>query len=208
MAQHRLEKTKGSSDFLPPGWHRIVAVGLAGINMDSLTIKVSGGYSEHEADLIHLAREALAKRPRLVTYNGGPFDLSVLRHRAMVHRVDLLALYGGPNLKQWDRYLYRYGDAHLDLADALSGYGASPRMRLDEVAQLCGFDGKGDVTGADVLDLWLDEQHTTIRDYVQRDAVLTLRVALRYLLTQGRLAPDRERLALDALDRHLDGVPT
>jgi len=202
MARHRVAETEGRSDFLAPGLHRIVGVGLAGVNPDSGAVKIEARCDEDEGSLIGFAVGALAKRPTLITYNGGGFDLPVLRYRALIHGLAIPVLYGAPGDKQWERYDYRYGDRHIDLADVLSGYGASSRMKLDEIAQLCGL-GEKPMSGADVWPAWLAGERERIRGYVEDDTVKTLRLFLRWQASRGRLPPDQ----LLALEEALNGVP-
>lgn len=193
----RRAETKGDSDFLKPAFWRVAAIGLAGLDTETGRVKLEARAGEDEAQLIARVAAALSRRPHLVTFNGSGFDLPVLRYRAFVEGNPLAALYGPAGQKPWDSYLTRYGDKHVDLADALSGYGASPRLKLRELAALCGLEAKTDGDGSQVLGWWRAGDLPRIERYVQDDAVLTLVVWLRWQETMGRLPPER-RVALEA----------
>lgn len=205
MAAARLEATKGNSDFLVPGLHRIVAVGLAGIDTITATVRIEAHCEADEPALVELTHAALAKGPRLLTWNGNSFDLPVLRYRALRHGIPLPDLYGPENAKPWEQYQNRYGERHIDLADVLSGYGAAPRMRLDDVALLCGLAPKP-MHGAEVFEAWLAGELERIRGYVESDAVTALRLALRWELSRGRLTPGELERLEKAIDTALEPV--
>ena len=88
--------------------------------------------------------------PRLVTWNGRSFDAAVLKQRSLIH---------GLTAHNWHRtdprfgYDYRYeSNWHCDLMDALSDFGASPRLGLDEAARALGLPGKWNGCGAVVAE--------------------------------------------------------
>ena len=189
MRGYWLNKTQGRSDFLPPVFHRVVAVGSARYETDGREIRDFSAWSVATGDergCLVAALRLLEGRPQLVTWNGGGFDLAVLRHRCLTHGVSLLPFYA-PRERGQDDYLYRYGRAHVDLMDTLSGYGAAPRSALHDVAVACGLPGKGDVTGADVESLVRDGKWEELRRYVEQDAVTTLLLHLRFEAVTGRL---------------------
>jgi predicted PolB exonuclease-like 3'-5' exonuclease len=62
--------------------------------------------------------------------------------------------------------------------------------RLDELAKLCGYPGKIDVKGDQVVDLWLDRNITRIVEYNQLDTINTYLVWLRMVHFAGRIAED------------------
>jgi predicted PolB exonuclease-like 3'-5' exonuclease len=67
-----------------------------------------------EAELLQCFVDRIDElRPQLVTYNGGSFDLPVLRYRAMMRRVCAPGLASRP-------YFNRYTNDALDLCDALA----------------------------------------------------------------------------------------
>lgn len=189
-ARHR-EKTQGRSDFPPPLWWRVVAVGLATYDPETGGTKAAARASADESDLIRWALSALRSQPRLLSFNGRGFDLPVLMHRAMAHALPAEALFGSRAAKQWDTYGYRFGGPHLDVMDRLTGYGAGGAAGLHELAVACGLPGKGAVTGADVEDLFEADAWDAIKCYVKDDVQQTLDLGLRLARVMGELRPER-----------------
>ena len=66
--------------------------------------------------------------PRLVSWNGGGFDLPVLHYRAMAHGVAARRYWQADGIDargdkfHYNRYTSRYHDRHLDLMDSLAMY--------------------------------------------------------------------------------------
>ncbi|CAJ0855277.1 hypothetical protein AMST5_00818 [freshwater sediment metagenome] len=67
-----------------------------------------------------------------MTFNGNGFDLPLLRYRAFALGVPVPGLHGGGHCNYW----HRFGSDHIDLCDVLSGYGASTKPSLAEMAAL------------------------------------------------------------------------
>ena len=82
----------------------------------------------------------------------------------------------------------RNSEGHLDLLKRFSQGAMMPR--LDELAKLCGYPGKIDVKGDQVVDLWLDRNITKIVEYNQVDALNTYLVWLRMVHFAGRISED------------------
>jgi len=97
-----------------------------------------------------------------VTFNGRGFDCPFIRVRSAVHKVkptrDLM-----PN---------RYGDAHIDLFDQLTFFGASRRkFSLDMWCRTFGIKSPKEdgITGYDVRELFLAGRHLDIARYCAGD---------------------------------------
>jgi predicted PolB exonuclease-like 3'-5' exonuclease len=189
MTKKRLYDTDGRSDFVPPAFHQVVATGWARYDVEgagTLSFAASSVAGASERQCLQAAVKLLEGRPQLVTWNGGGFDLAVLRHRCLIHGVSLAPFYA-PRGRGEDDYLYRYGSAHVDLMDTLSGYGAAPRSALHDVAVSCGLPGKTEHTGADVEALVREGKWAELSAYVEQDAVTTLLLHLRFEALKGRL---------------------
>ena len=208
MSAKRNEETDGRSDFLKAGFHRVVAVGLAGLSLETgkpPKVKLTSKCEADERGLLEFFLAALTKRSQmdqgaqLVSWNGGSFDLPVIRYRSLLHGVNAGTLYGRPDDRQYDRYDYRYGDRHVDLMDVLSGYGASTAHKLDEAAQLVGLPAKGETTGADVLNLWLAGGYEAIGRYCGHDAIKTLLLFLRFQWTRAWISTSVYHQALEGV---------
>lgn len=209
LAQYHLEITNGQNDFPRQPFHRIVAISFltAEIHRDedemesyALQEVRSGGREDaSERDLIagffqHLERI----KPRLVTFNGRGFDLPVLKYRAMTYGISAAWLHQTGD--KWNNYGHRYSpNWHCDLVEVLSDYGASARVRLNEVCSVFGIPGKTGTAGGDVAALYDAGDLAAIRDYCELDVLNTYLVYLRYMLHLGRISLEAHDRAIDDL---------
>lgn len=102
-----------------------------------------------------------------VSYNGRGFDLPVLQLQAMAAN-----RYNASGLSA-HTHAHRYGATHCDLADQLSGYGATRRTGLAELARALGIPVKTSVHGSDVGALWRAGDEEAIVRYVEEDVIAT-----------------------------------
>lgn len=126
------------------------------------------------------------REPNLVGYNSAESDLQVLIQRGLIHEVTAPRFCERPG-KPWEGrdYFYRYSEEHLDLLKLFSNGNMKPR--LNELAKLCGFPGKMDVAGHDVVDLWLKGDVQKIVEYNQIDTLNTYLVWLRIVRFCGKI---------------------
>lgn len=130
------------------------------------------------------------RRPQLVGFNSQDSDLQVLIQRGIINEVTAPAFNQRPN-KPWegdDYFDARNSEGHLDLIKKLSSGAMTPR--LDEMAKLCGYPGKIDVHGDQVVDLWLAGNLTKIVEYNQIDTLNTYLVWLRFVYFAGKLSEE------------------
>lgn len=194
LEQYHLDITDGRNGFPRQCFHRVVAISFlrARILRDGPyeayqieEIRSGGTAQSDEKELVkgffHYCGRHL---PRLVSFNGRGFDLPVLKYRAMKHGIAAEWLHKGVN--KWENYTQRYAkDWHCDLLEVLSDYGASARLRLNEVCTSFDLPGKTDTEGGDVMDLFDAGQIQDIRDYCETDVLNTFLVYLRYALHSG-----------------------
>ena len=64
----------------------------------------------------------------MVTFNGGSFDLPVLRYRAMINMVSAPGLSFRP-------YFHRYTEDALDLCDCLASFSSNGKVKLHELCR-------------------------------------------------------------------------
>jgi hypothetical protein len=179
MVRLRLEQTGGRSEYPVPPWHRVVAVCVA-------VLDPAGGPAEIRA----LGGEALDERShvegffgfvgnggeeavQLVSWNGGGFDLPVLRYRAMMLGVAAPEFYRREGDWRWNNYQSRYHDLHIDLMDVLSGYGASARVGLRVMAESLGLPAKK-FLDRPIYEHVLESDHARVIEYCKLDTVTTL----------------------------------
>jgi 3'-5' exonuclease len=200
-----LREALGES-FPKPIFHEIACIGVLRARSDGGVWKVEALGAPHrgersERDLIDgFVRSLMPFRPRLVTYNGGSFDLPVLRWRAMLHEVS------SPGLSA-RKYFARYLDDSIDLCDVLSSYDGRSKVSLHNVCRAFGWAGKpDDIDGSKVEEFVDAERFDEVARYCERDVVLTYLLWLRYELFSGRLASEPYRTSLAHLSRYLAAI--
>lgn len=193
---YHLEVTDGKNSFPRQPFHKVVAISFleAEIERDGTRegyilrdLRSGGEAGFDEAKLLqgfftYLERQ----KPRLVSFNGRTFDLPVLKYRAMVHGISSPWLHKSGD--KWNSYGYRYAtDWHCDLLDVLSDFGASARVKLNEVCAAFGFAGKFGVDGSMVAQMIDDGKVEEVRNYCETDVLNTYLVYLRWQLHTGTL---------------------
>jgi len=170
--------------------HRIVCIGALVARREEQGWRVAALGAPHaeerpEPELIRSFVGRIEElRPQLVTFNGNGFDLPVLRYRAMIHRVP------APGL-QARGYFNRYTTDAIDLCDVLGSFGASGKMKLDELSRILGLAGKPDgVDGGKVDALIAAGKIDDVARYCETDIVNTYRLWLIYELFRGVLTPE------------------
>ena len=122
-----------------------------------------------------------------MSWNGGGFDLPVLRYRAMVLGVAAPDFYRSGGDRRWNNYQNRYHDLHTDVMDALSSFGASMRVGLDTMGKVLGLPGKA-FLDRPIYDHVLDGESGRVVEYCKLDTVNTLLVFLVYAHHTGHVS--------------------
>ncbi len=199
LERYHLDITDGRNAFPRQPFHRIVAISFleAEIDRDGRSeayllrdLRSGGEAGFDEAKLVQGFFQYCERlRPRLISFNGRGFDLPVLKYRAMVHGIAAPWLHQADN--KWENYQSRYAqDWHCDLMEVLSDYGASARVKLNEVCSVMGFPGKFGVSGADVAGMVDDGRVDDVRNYCETDVLNTYLVYLRLQLHRGSIGRD------------------
>ncbi len=205
IERYHLDITDGRNPFPRQPFHRVVAISFleAEIERDGLEefyllkeLRSGGDEGSSEKELVEgFFRYVERLRPRLVSFNGRGFDLAVLKYRAMVHGVSARFLYSDGD--KWNSYTSRYSDDwHCDLMEVLSDYGASARVKLNEVCSVLGFPGKFGVDGSKVSEMVDNGQVGDIRDYCETDVLNTYLVYLRHMHHRGKFSTDSYNRAI------------
>ena len=194
MEQYHLQITDGRNSFPRQPFHKVVAVSFlrAGIQRDGAIeaydfeeLRSGGSERSDEEELLRGFFAYCGKlRPRLVSYNGRGFDLPVLKYRAMKFRIPAPWLHRAEN--KWENYNVRYAPHwHCDLQEVLSDYGASARVKMNEVCAAFGLPGKTGIDGSQVAELYQNGDIDTIRRYCETDVLNTYLLYLRWALHTG-----------------------
>jgi predicted PolB exonuclease-like 3'-5' exonuclease len=193
-----------SSKWPPPlGW-KVVAIGVLAAYRtgESYQVeKLACGVGE-EARLLHDFWAFVDRRhPMMVSWNGRCFDVPVLLHRAMIHRVRTKKWFSGNGSA---RYGYRYSETgHCDLMDDLSEYGAVKSVSLDLISSALGFAGKDGKDGSQVEALYAEGRIDELRSYCEADVLNLYGVFLRWAHLTARLDDRGLDLSQQALSQYL-----
>jgi predicted PolB exonuclease-like 3'-5' exonuclease len=196
LEKYHLEITDGKNAFLRQPFHKVVCISYL-----YAKIEVIGGYEKYsfahlgsagsveytensEKDLVEKFFAMIDKyKPKLVSFNGKTFDFPVLKYRAMKYGIPSDYAYSGEGTYNGVNYSSRYNlKDHCDLIDALSDFGASARIKLNEVCSIFGFPGKFGLDGSLVSEYFYQGKLKEIRDYCETDVLNTYLVYLRYAL--------------------------
>lgn len=216
LTNYHLEITEGRNAFLRQPFHQIVAISCALVKIEygssgqeEYVFKRLGSLGEmanySERELVARFFKYLSdKYLRLVSFNGRTFDLPVIKYRAMKYGLAC------PKLVSKE-YSYRYShEWNHDLLETLSDYGASARIKMNEVCAILGLPGKFGVDGSQVTDLYDAGNLKSIRDYCETDVLNTFLVYLREALFAGRTNLNAYNNAiegvLDYIDQHSEEV--
>jgi DNA polymerase elongation subunit (family B) len=115
-----------------------------------------------EEEIIGKFWETIKSFDQFITFNGRSFDCPFIMIRSAVHRIKPLR----------DLMPNRYGDAHIDLLDQLTFYGASRRkFSLDMWCRLFGIKSPKEdgITGYQVKELFQASRHIDIARYCAGD---------------------------------------
>ncbi len=143
------------------------------------------------------------KHPQLVGFNSYESDVQVLIQRGLINEVSAPLFCARPPKWEPGDYFARWdNEEHLDLIKLFSNGKMTPR--LNEIARLCGFPGKLDVDGEQVVDLWLKGDVTKIVEYNMIDALNTYLVWLRVVHFCGKLKEEAYVSELDQFREFLE----
>jgi 3'-5' exonuclease len=189
FAQQRI---KNGSEFLPTYLHRVCAIScVLREGVDKIAVWTLGEEADDEASLLQKFFDIVERKtPQLVSWNGGGFDLPVLIQRGLINGVSasrLLETGANDRAFNFDHYLNRYKERHLDLMDFLALYQARASAPLDAMAKLCGFAGKLGMDGSKVWDAFQRGELANIRAYCETDVVNTYLVFARFLSMRGEI---------------------
>ncbi len=194
IRQYHLDITDGKNDFLRQPFHRVITISFveAEIVRDFngnefyrlIDVRSAGSpdftKSEIEEKLIKGFFAHLGKNPpRLISFNGRNFDLPVLKYAAMKHQIPASWFY--KNGDKWNNYNQRYSlDWHCDLAEAFSDFGASARVKMNELCAAFNLPGKIGIDGSKVSEFYRQNRIQEIRNYCETDVLNTYLLYLVY----------------------------
>lgn len=212
LVDYHLKITDGKNGFLRQPFQKVVAISFlqADIIRDSdgeryvlNEIRSGGDIHSSEEDLVKGFFSYLKKQPpRIVSFNGKNFDLPVLKYRAIKYGIAAPWLYKMGD--KWNNYNQKYSlDWHCDLIDAFSDYGASARVKMNELCAVFNLPGKLGIDGSMVTDFYDQGKLKDIRDYCETDVANTYLLYLHYQHHTGNLSHENFLSAQEDLAHYL-----
>lgn len=207
-------RAQNGTDFLPLHLQRVVTISCVLRTVDAFKVWSLSEPEQSEGEIIQRFFDGIEKfSPRLVSWNGGGFDLPVLHYRGMIHGVTAPRYwdlgdgdYADSRDFKWNNYISRYHTRHLDLMDLLALYQPRANAPLDDLAKLMGFPGKLGMDGSKVWKGFQDGQIKEIRDYCETDVVNTYLVLNRFRRMRGELTAEEERHEIEFVRAHLEKI--
>lgn len=208
-ARYAREGQDPATTFLKPPLHAVACLALLVAERDGaeepwrprrMAARHVGDTSESE--ILALFERTLSQRPApmLAGFNTSGFDLPVLRYRAIATGVAMPSLNGGNGRD----YGYRYGRDHIDLADRLSGFRASPMPSLAEACALLGLTAKSGMDGSEVEPAMAAGRGAEVAEYCETDVAATWLLLLRFWQATGALPQDAARASFTAFATYLE----
>jgi predicted PolB exonuclease-like 3'-5' exonuclease len=200
LIKYHLDLTDQKNSFLRQPFHKIITISFLeaeivrdfnGQEFYRITdIRSGGDLASTEEHLVKGFFSHLKKNlSRLVSFNGKNFDLPVLKYAAMKHGIEAGWLYKTGD--KWNNYNQRYSlDWHCDLADAFSDFGASARVKMNELCAAFSLPGKIGVDGSMVNEFYEQGRLQEIRDYCETDVLNTYLLYLTYQQHTGTISAD------------------
>lgn len=171
--------------------------------LDGATIRL-GSFSQEtmsETQILGRVLDAFAKKPIIISWNGASFDLPVLLYRMTHHQMNARAI-TNTGFKDKD-YLNRYTSVHIDMMEKFSFGQWGNKQKLDTIASLCGYAGKGEIDGRDVLPMVQNNEWEKLAIYCESDVINTYLVYLRYQLLTGMMDNNTHQFHINALFDYL-----
>lgn len=178
-----LRQAEAGNDFMRLPLHKIACLSFLWVENGEFSLHSLALDRLTEVDILRKFFRAFAKKPVLVSWNGSGFDVPVLLYRALHHKISAPALFNSANKPD---YLYRYGEMHVDLMDKMSLYNGYSKQKLDTIAALCGFAGKGEIDGSQVVPMVQSGDWQKLTTYCESDVLNTWLIYLRWLILTGK----------------------
>lgn len=217
LATYRAELlAENGKDILPVTFMQPISVAIAKVSRDCQLIDLvtldAPQYRPHVITRLFWQGWNHYGRPTFVTFNGRGYDLPVMELSAFRYGLSVPAWFNA-DARSFEQARNRYNnDAHLDLYDLLSNFGATRLVGgLNLLANLIGKPGKTGVDGSQVQDMYDRGEADAVNDYCRCDVLDTYFVFLRTRVLMGKLTLEREqelvRTAKTWLEQQAAAIP-
>lgn len=208
LVEYHLDITAGKNSFFRQPFHKVVAISFLEAEIEQIgnqefyklkKIRSGGNIDSDEREIVRGFFHYLSGiHPRLVSFNGKTFDLPVLKYRAMLHGIQAKWLHQSGD--KWNNYNSKYSlDWHCDLIDALSDFGSSARIKMNEVCAMLNFPGKLETDGSMVETMYNEGKLQEIRDYCELDVINTYLLYIRYVHHIAKISKESYNKMIDDL---------
>lgn len=200
-------RQEAGTEFLRLHMHQIVAISVVLQTSKGVKVWSLGDEDSSEEEILQRFYDGIERyTPRLVSWNGGGFDLPVIHYRSLKYDIDASHYWetGQTDTSfRYNNYISRYHDRHTDLMDVLAMYQPRANAPLDQIASLCGFPGKMGMDGSKVWPAFQAGEIKKIRDYCETDVLNTYLVYLRFELNRGHIDANRYAQLTEQLKQHI-----
>lgn len=179
---------ESGSDFMRLPLHQVACLSFLWVENGVFSLKSLSLQNMSEYEILSTFLRAFHRKPTLVSWNGAGFDLPVLLYRMAHYQMNAkpLAVAG----QRYEDYLDRYSKKHIDLIDKFSFGLYNNKQKLNVIAALCGYAGKGDVDGSQVVPMVQAGQWDKLTTYCESDVLNTWLLYLRYQLLIGAMTDE------------------
>lgn len=182
-----MRHAEAGNDFMRLPLHKVACLSFLWIDNGQFTLRSLTLDSMSESEILSIFLRAFAKKPTLISWNGAGFDLPVILYRMMYHKINASAIVNAGTGK-FD-YLNKYSENHIDLMDRCAFGKWGNNQKLDTIASLCGFAGKGDVDGSQVVPMVQNGEWTKLANYCESDVLNTWLIYLRWQMLTSKVSP-------------------
>lgn len=179
------ETETNGNPFMQLPMHKIACLSVLWVASGKMTLKSLSLNDHSEKEILQTFFASIDKLPTLVSWNGKGFDIPVMTYRALQHGLTAPKLFADQGELKYNNYTNRYHDRHTDLMLKLAM--GSSIQKLDIVASVCGFAGKGDTDGYDVVPMVQAGEWDRLTTYCESDVLNTWLIYLRFLRLTGKM---------------------
>lgn len=190
MIERRKTETDGNP-FMQLPLHKVACLSVLWVANGKMTLKSLALNQHTESEILQTFFNAIDKLPNLVSWNGKGFDIPVMLYRALHHGLSAPKLLNETGDMKYNNYLNRYHERHTDLMQKLAM--GSSIQKLDIVASICGFAGKGDIDGYDVVPMVQAGEWEKLTTYCESDVLNTWLIYLRHQKLTGKLSAEQHQ---------------
>lgn len=202
-----IRQAEAGTEFMRLPLHKVACLSFfwADLKNKQFSLKSLALNKHSESEILSTFFRAFNKNPMpiLVSWNGNGFDIPVILYRALHHQLAAPKLFADNGKNS---YTSRYGTMHLDLMDKLSLHNYSYKQKLDTIAALCGFAGKGDVDGSQVVPMVKNNEWEKLTTYCESDVLNTWFIYLRYQILMGQLSNDDYQMICQDVGYYLNSL--